>query len=267
MAAILFLSRLAAEGATITASSEQTLLPATNLIGPTPSKVWRSSGLSSVYITVDFGTATAVDTLAMVAPNWTTSATWRLRGATSEANLTAAPGYDSTAVTPWPGATKPTETWLQHAPFLRLGSTQTYRWWRIDIADAGNTDGYLEAGALLIGTAVGVAYESWSGFVIDDEPNDIVADTTYGRTLVEERDSCRVFSIPMRVLAEADVFAGLGTMMRERKASKPFLVCLDPDQTTYLHLVTLYGLRRGARSTAHLVADLYGTGLKIKEHI
>lgn len=265
MAAILFLSRKLVEGATLTASSAQTSLPVTNLVGPTPSKVWRSTSLSSVYITIDFGSATAVDTLAMVAPNWTTSATWRLRGATSEANLTAAPGYDSTAVTPWPGGTKPTEEWQQHAPILRLGSTQTYRWWRIDLADAGNTDGYLEAGALLLGAAVGVTYESWAGFSIDDEPSDIVSDTLYGRTVVEERDPVRVFNIPFRVLAEADVFGGLGTMLRERRASRPFLVCLDTDQTTYLHVATLYGLRRGPRATGHIVGDLYGTSLKIKE--
>lgn len=267
MADIVFLSRRKIEDATLTASSAQSTLPVTNLQGPSPSKVWRSAGLSSVYITIDFGAATAVDTLAMVNVNWTTSATWRLRLATSEANLTGGPGYDSTALTPWPGSVKPTEDWNQHAPLMRLPSTQTFRWARIDLADAGNADGYLEAGALLLGLAVTVAYQSFEGYAFGDDPASIVRYTDYGRSLVELRDSPRVKAIPFGVLAAADVKAGLGAMVRERGVAKPFLVCLDPDGTTDLHVDTIYGLRVGGWSADHRVGSLFGTSLRIKEHL
>lgn len=265
MASIIFLSRRTVEGATLTASSAQTTLPVTNLIGPTPSKVWRSSGLSSVYITIDFGAATAVDTLSMVAPNWTSAATWRLRLATSEANLTAAPGYDSTAITPWPVTGKPTEDWNQHAPLLQIGSTKTYRWARIDIADAGNTDGYLEAGALLLNLAATVTYDSIRGWAMGDEPASIVRSTEYGRTLVEARDNPRIKSIPFEVLPTADITGAYGVLMRERGTAKPFLVCVDPGQTAGLHLYTLYGLRVGAWQATQNTFGLFATGLRIKE--
>lgn len=267
MASIIFLSRRTAEGGTITASSAQTNLPAANLIGPSPSKVWRSSGLSTVYVVIDLGAATAIDMVSMVNVNWTTSATWRIRGATSESNLTASPGYDSTAVTPWPGGTKPTEDWNQHAPFRQLGSTQTYRWWRIDITDAGNTDGYLEAGALLIGAAVTVTYNSIRGWQFGDDPASIVQYTAYGRSVVDPRDNPRIKAIPFSALPRADVMAGLGAMLRERGVAKPFLTVVDPSATTYLHVNTIYGLRVGAWSVEQAHYELFTTGLRIKEHL
>jgi hypothetical protein len=266
MGSVIFLSRKLVEAATITASSEQTTLPATNLIGPTPSKVWRSSGLSGVYVTVDFGAATAVDMVAMVAPNWTSAATWRIYGATSQANLGVS-GYDSTSLSPWPVTGKPTEDWNQHAPFKQLGSTQTYRWWRIAITDAANTDGYLEAGALLIGAAVTITYNSIKDWTLGDEPADVVRDTDYGRMLAEGRDNPRVKSIPFSVLPTADIYGAYGVMMRERGTAKPFLACVDPAQTTALHLYTIYGLRRGAWSAGNIAYGLFSTGLKIKEHL
>lgn len=266
MGDIIFLSRRIAEGATITASSEQTTLPATNLIGPSPSKVWRSTGLSSVYIDLDLGASTAVDTLSLVAPNLTGSGTWRLMGDDDYADLSGTPTFDTGAVSPWPVTGKPAEDWNQHAPILHFDS-QTLRYWRLHLADAGNAAGHLEAGSILIGPAITVTYNSIRGWQFGDDPASIVQYTTYGRTLVEDRDSPRVKSIPFQVLPRADVMAGLGAMLRERKTSKPFLVCVDPDATTSLHVNTIYGHRVGAWSVEQQFHELFSTGLRIKEHL
>lgn len=266
MSNIIFLSRKIAEGATITASSQQTTLPATNLIGPSPSKVWRSSGLSSVYIDIDLGASIACDTMALIAPNLTGSATWQLLGDDTFANLATTPAYDSTALSPWPVTGKPTEDWNQHAPFLQF-SSQTLRYWRLHLTDAGNSDGFLDAGALLIGPAVTVAYESFKGWSLGDEPASIVRDTDYGRMVVEPRDGPRFKSIPFSVLPTADITGGYGTMMRERGVAKPFLVCVDPAATDALHLYTIYGLRRGSWSAQQDYPGLFSTGLRIKEHL
>lgn len=257
--------RLSSAG-TLTASSELTTLPATNLQGTQPSKVWRTSTLTSVFLTLDFGAATDVDTLALVRPNFTSAATWRLRLATSQANLTAAPGYDSGSPSVWPATGKPTESgWLQHTCLLRIGSTKTYRWARLDLTDAANTDAYFEAGALLLGLAVSPTYNVGKGWEFGKSAVDAVAMGPYGRTVVEERDGPRVLAIPLKEMLKADAMGGLGAFLRERKASKPFLICVLPDETTYLHVATQYGLQVGDLAIQQPYYNTYAATFKHRE--
>lgn len=93
--------------ATITAASAASTMPASNLNLAQPTDVWRSTSLTSQYIVADLGSAKAVDTIALMFTNLTSAATMRIRGATSQANLTASPGYDSSTINPaWAGATQ-----------------------------------------------------------------------------------------------------------------------------------------------------------------
>lgn len=265
MASMFALSPRLSSAAAITASSALATMPVTNLQGVQPSKVWRSSTLTGVTIDLDFGGATAIDTLALVRPNFTAAATWRLYGATSQGNLGVS-GYDSTPLSPWPGTGKPTDPAIQqHTCLLRIGSTQTYRWWRLALTDAANPAGYFEAGALLLGAAVSPTRNLDYGWEFGDEPADVVAMGPYGRTVVDERDAPRTLSIPLKALYQADAMGGLGALLAERKTSKPFLLCVNPDETTYLHVVTQYGLRVGPRTLSRVSHPLYATTFKHRE--
>ncbi|TXL72563.1 hypothetical protein FHP25_25030 [Vineibacter terrae] len=261
MARALFLSPRSIGEATLTASSEA--FPVGNLkLAAQPSKVWRSA-TSNPWVVIDMGAAVAVDTLAMVGVTFGGGDFWQLRGASSQANLTAAPGYDSTSVSVWPVTGKPADAgWLQHTCLLRLPSVQTFRWWRIDFAGT-----LVQAGVLLLDKAITPSVNFSRGWELGDEPADRVVPTPYGRTLVEPRDNPRVKSLPWNLLTEADAMAagGMGDLLRERGTAKPFLLCLDPEATTYLHQYTIYGLRVGQRRLASPFRRRHSTTLQIRE--
>lgn len=114
-----------------------------------PGLTWRSNGNANLYVVGDFGAARALDFCAIAAANALPGTTIRLRLATSQANLTAAPGYDSTAM-PFidPAITRDDGLYHSH---LELPSVQTFRWWRIDI---GGHTGDFEAAMLVLGRKV-----------------------------------------------------------------------------------------------------------------
>lgn len=138
------------DAATVTASSEADNYPATNLQVQQPRDYFRSADDSDFYLTIDLGAAVAVNVIALLYTNADTSTQWRIRGATSEANLTAAPGYDSTVEDHWPDADL--STWDRTHAVKLLSTPQSYRWWRIDISGLSALD-YYQAGRLYIDAA------------------------------------------------------------------------------------------------------------------
>ncbi len=266
----LFLSHRPITLATLTASSEVPSFPVTNLQDPQPSKAWRSTTIAP-YVTIDFGDASAVDTLAMVVPagvGYLNAASgWRLRGATTEAGLTSSPGYDSGIIFVWPGGVlAPDVDWKQHTAIHRLGSTQTFRWWRADLYPGGSY-AYTQIGVLLLGLAIRPSIGVSKGWEYGDDPADVVVLTPYGRTLMDPRDAPRVKNLPFKDLSRADMMepGSLGDLMRERGTTKPFLTVVDPAATTDLQQQTIYGVRVGARRVAQPYYGRFSTTLQIRE--
>lgn len=238
--------------------------PVSNLLDLQPGRKARFSTPGAAHIVLDLGSAQAI-TLAMLgAHNGSAAGTWRVRGATSEANLTAAPGFDSGAgVSLWP-ATGKAEADVQHS-FINF-SAETYRWWRIDVADAGNADGYFEAGRIILANAwapaVNFGYGAGIGW-IDPSPID---QGVAGHMHPLGRPGHRVMTLPFRLLSEADALGGLYELERLLGARRDVFAVLDKEDTTQLHRRMMHGLMRG--TTAPLSIEFfkrYGTNLRIQE--
>ena len=140
-------------GVVLTASGAAGSLVAGNLLTDDVTEVWRVGAVSGVNLVVDLGAAAAIGMAALINTNLTSGATWRIRGATSEANLTASPGYDSGTVSAWPAAAS-TEIFGYVNPLSIPAAPQSYRYWRIDLTDASNPAGYLQAGRLVLATVI-----------------------------------------------------------------------------------------------------------------
>lgn len=131
------------DNATITSSSEATSLPDDNVNDPLRTKVWRATGDTSEWIKFDLGSAQAVDLCCIFNHNFSASATVVLEGNSSDSWGT--PAYQ--------------ETFEYHSGVLILSGgvaahnlPATYQFWRITIADPTNSDGYVEAGIIYIGS-------------------------------------------------------------------------------------------------------------------
>lgn len=225
--------------ATITAASAAASMPATNLNKVQPSDVWRSTSLSSQYIEIDLGGAKAVNLAALLFTNLTSAATIRIRAATSQANLTAAPGYDPGTTNPaWAGATQNVD---RPHTLSFLAAAQTYRWWRFDLTDAANPAGYFEAGRVFLANAFqgtrNYSYGAGRGF------NDLstVKDGFGGQQLIENKGKRPVLSFEAAWLTAAEQ----ETMLEiERNAVDAQLLMLNPDAAATRMGAMYYGKTR-----------------------
>lgn len=132
----------AASGTTITTTTASATYPASNLKLLPVTKVWRSTSVAAAQdIALDLGSAKSITLLALVNHNLTSAATIAIAAGT-----TAAVADYST-----------TMTWRELLAF-KVIAAQSYRYWRIRITDTGNTDGYLEVGYVMLGTATAPSF-------------------------------------------------------------------------------------------------------------
>jgi len=241
-------------------------LPVTNLQTQQPGEVARWTSLTGMYFVLDLLAAAAVNVFALLAHNGTSAATWRVRGATSESNLTAAPGYDSGTASVWPATGRPTgyDT-AKLASLLYLTPSQTYRWWRADITDAANAAGYFEAGRLIADAAWAPARNlraDWElGYVDPAAPVRAARGHLWPGP---ESNPGREWDLTIRGLSEDDAANGY-ELGRTRGARKDILAIRNPELTTHLHRNMVYGLLAGPGRIRRIAHNWYEQPFKLTE--
>lgn len=125
----------AAAAASASASTADALYPASNAVTTPPALPWRSTALASQWIEVDLGSAQAIDLIAIVGHNLSSTATINVR-----AGATAAPTTLISAM-----------TWRDRTAYVGLSATASHRYWRIEISDAANTSPYVQVGYIVLG--------------------------------------------------------------------------------------------------------------------
>ncbi len=267
MADVTFATSELSDAGTLTTGNEVGTLPAVNLQDPQPTKKWRTSGLSSMYVVVDLGSAKAINLVALIATNLSSGANWQIRGATSEANLTAAPGYNSTSVSAWPGTGKPGGWTDQLFSLLWLTTAQTYRWWRIDVTDSGNGDGYIEAGRLIIDAAwqptIGLS-PNWGVQWVDPGPREM---SIGGNIYPTQRTHHRVIELALDFNDQTAMMANAFELQRKRGASKDVFVLVDPAGTTDLHRTSIYGLFSNLQPLVNTAFDIFSQIVTVEEMV
>jgi hypothetical protein len=213
--------------------------PASNLALMQPGDMWQSSNLTSLYFEVDLGSAQAINLVALLFTNLTAAATWQVRGATSQANLTAAPGYNSGAIS-FRAETASAETRLHG--YLFLSTAQNYRYWRVDLTDAANPATFVNAGRLVISSAWQSSRFQRKGEAITVTDTSKITRMTGGQAIPTPYPVLmgRDFTIPY--LTEDEMYAQVYELARLRGTSKEALVIMDPAATTHQQKKMIYGL-------------------------
>jgi len=142
MQIIRFMVTNLADGGALTYSTQDTNFPATNVAHRWHTRHWRSSdgSLTSQWLKWDLGSAQAIKAFLLRYNNFQTGATVQIQGNASDS--WGAPSYNSTL------------TVDNGIMYDFPSSTQTYRWWRLLISDAGNPDNHLRVGRVYLGTYV-----------------------------------------------------------------------------------------------------------------
>jgi hypothetical protein len=126
------------DDATITASSSASGFGTANLQDLRASRVWRSDGSTSITIVFDFGSAVSFAGVGIAGHNFTS-------GATVTLEWNSADSWGSPA-----GSQSVTVDDTCVAAFTSV----SYRYARLSVTDASNTDGYIEIGRVSVGAAI-----------------------------------------------------------------------------------------------------------------
>jgi hypothetical protein len=224
------------DAATLVASSTEGLLSVDHVQTIRPDQVWRATGDAAEYITWDFGEAIEVTAVILLAHNLSATATLRVRLAASAVDVTASPAVDTGAVSAWTASGKPDDPGESPFSLVMPVNTTAYRYGRIDIVDAANPDGYVEAGRLYAGPAfvplINVDINPSIGLISPDE----AGRTAFGQAYGDNRGpAARVMQVPMSAIDEDELNDELFELQRYCGLAKDFAFCLDPGATTHFH--------------------------------
>ncbi len=270
MADVTFATSIFVDDGTVTAVNEVSAMPVVNLQDRQPTTKWRTTSLSTstMYAIVDLGAAKTVNLVALIAHNATSTATWQIRGATSEGNLTAAPGYDSTSVSMWPATGKPQNWDDQLFSLLWIPSSPpSFRWWRVDAFDAANGDGFFEAGRLIIDNAwqptVGLT-PNWGFKWIDPGPREI---SVGGQLYPTQRTRHRIFEFNLDFNDKDAMLNNADELQRRRGRSQDVFILADPAGTTHLHRESVYGLMTDLQPLVNTAFDIFSQTIIVEEMV
>jgi hypothetical protein len=213
MAAIFSYPDLTLSG-TLSGGSWQSSLPLSNLTQQLLSKVARSTNAlaSSTLIQVNLGSAKAIRCFALLNHNISFAGTVRIRGYSDSSYSSMVTGADTGAVNVWPQSNFTTDDASKY-PNSWIGlfsSSKTAQYWKIEITDTSNPNGYVQLGRLWLGDAnfepsVGLNYGSSLGYV----PRDLIEESLGGVKWSEKRIPRRSMHATFDALTDEDKYQAL----------------------------------------------------------
>lgn len=237
-----------AVAATITASSAASAYPISNIKTDRFSKAWRSNGvLANVDISIDLGSAQKIDLIALFNTNLTSAAT-----------VVHAAGT-STSYTEYPGTSM---TWREFDQYNLLDSWINYRYHRLRINDAANTDGYIEAAYVGIGLANRLRcnhrYEGGpfpGGLDITHIADNLRVESEFGQPFVDKLQKRKQFAFQFGDMSTADRDIILTWLNALEEEATPMIWIPDPEiyDGWYVRLTTSV---RELRRQFHMIGPI-----------
>lgn len=237
-------------------ASEQLVAPATNLLYDEPGRVWRSNGLTTVYLKAQLD-GSAWDTVALVGSNLRSSDTIRIRAGASASAVDGTSGLtvDQT-FSAWSG-TAPTAGALS---FKLLSSAVTSPFVRIDITSTGNPAGYVQASRLVIGKRVvtdGVSIGAEQTF---EDMSSI--EEGLGYTTVDRYGVRIGWKVTLEGIKDAAYYGTWFPFLRDVGRSKAFVFIPD-DSVSYIQSQAIFGRVTSSAKGTSPVADYNNVELSL----
>lgn len=186
----------------------------------------RTTATSGQYILMDFGTPIDVDYIGLLGSNISSGAVVFASGGSTSGTTSV-----STTLTDY-------ETYIGN-----FSSTQSYRYWRVDIDDPDNTNTYIEIGQLYIGTALEMPPMPRGGQELPLMTTSTFAKSTGGQLYGDERLLYREAKIAFADAIMNNYKPLIDAFFREVQTIKPFILLvwendLDEINPIYCHLTT-----------------------------
>jgi len=246
---------------TITATSEDSNFPASNLARYSRSRVWRSSSVATAQrVVFDLKTAEEIDSFAILfnpiqgeGVKLSDTATVKL-----QANATDSWASPALEVTLSVDDTYGVITHFFSAP-------ESYRYWAVEITDTGNAYGYIEIAKVILAKATQLGQTPEIGFVDSLDDQSKVTETPYGHRYADVYPTRRGFEFDYAAMTEGDIEA-LQSIFRRVGAVTPIALALDPTATLFdRERFFLYGYLDDKFQSKNRFYSYFDSGLKLVE--
>ena len=141
-------------GTVLTPGSEVAAYPGSNVKLLPIANTWRTGGVANETLLITLESAMPINLLGFKNHNLTPSAVVTFNGGST-------PNPDG-------GQFTTTLTWRKFDLFKSLAAAEMYKYWKLIVQDPTNTDGYLEFGGLLGGSATTFGFNFSYGFTVED---------------------------------------------------------------------------------------------------
>lgn len=243
----------------LTASSQDSEFPVSNLKKFFRTKIWRSTTSASAQnIVIDLKTEEEIDSFAVffdpVLDNvYTPDATFSLQA--NATNEWTSPAVDVSLT-----LDEDNET-ITHF----FTSNQSYRYWRFVMTDTTNPFGYLEAHKLFLGKKIALTKVPQSGLQIIHEDQSIKDRTMFGHEYVDVLPITKQLNFLTRFLDKTNHEELFKSFIRVGNVN-PIFVEIDAQEEVFeKDRFVLYGKYEGPLQGAHVVRDLVDFPLRIVE--
>lgn len=202
--------------ATLTSSTEDTDFPKENVQHEHRTKIWKSTDLTSEYLTFDLGTAKTVDAVAIMNSNFndftTTTPTVQFQG--NATNSWGAPSVDESLT-------------INAGTIIKYIAGGSYRWWRLSMTGGVGTETVYEVGR----TFFGARFTPSKSFQIDYQ-RALVDFTTKsrsigGQTHMDYKDVYETIGLNFAHISTTDRDNFI-TMFENNRTAKNLVMTIDP---------------------------------------
>lgn len=211
-----------------------------------PGMTWKSSGNTNLWVRGDFGSAKPINFWSVMSANAQAGTTVRLRLGDSQAEVDGSADYDSGDVALInPSITRADGLYHSHRT---PATTQTKRWWRVDI---GGHTGDFEASMLVMGERLTPATWYSPGWQRGFEDLGDIDLTRWG--IADEQPGLIWRTMLMRFgwLSESDYETLFVPLLRALGKRGVALWCFDPTADAYRQEKTYFGYLRNALVSTH----------------
>lgn len=251
------------DSGTFSGGSWEATLPLTNLQDRRTQRVARSTNatLASTQFDCDLGTELYLWVGALFSTNLTMAAQWRIRGSNDAAFATSA--YDSGWVDVYPEiypagvlnfgdpgwfdgklAQVDYDAGYRVEPIHVLSTLTSARYWRVEIDDTANGDGYVEVGRAWFGYAYQPTANMANGVRLGWETSSSRTETDGGAWYHLDRPRRRHMDFVLSQESEDEGLVRGFEVLRQLGTAGQLLVVFDPDDTHHLHRRAFVGTLR-----------------------
>jgi hypothetical protein len=246
---------------TITATSEDSNFPASNLSKYSRARVWRSSSIATAQrVVFDLQTIEDIDSFAILFNP--------IQGEGVKLSDTAVVKLQANATNVWTSPSVNVTVSLDDTYDLIthfFSSVQSYRYWAVEVTDTSNAYGYIEIAKVILakGTQLGQTPEIGFNDTIDDQSK--ISETPYGHRYADVYPGRRSFSFSYSAMTKEDIETLQSIFARVGRVT-PIAVALDPTETLFdKDRFFLYGYLSDKHKSGHRFYSYFDSGLELTE--